>query len=96
MNLFGNKGALIGSLDLFIAAILVLGAFIFRKSVANDLIDRPFSIIGSCVPGVIGFIISHHIFSSLKFPIVIGIFLWLVGGFLLGDLIGDGNAGGSN
>lgn len=90
-DIFGNTG-IIGSIDLLIASILVLGSFIFRKSVANDILGMPFSIIGSTAPSIILFIVFNNIFSTIKYPLIIAIGTFLLGGFLLGDLLGDGEA----
>ena len=93
-EIFGNKDALIGSLELGIGAAFVLGAFIFRKSVANDMLDKGFSIIGSCGLGIITFIVINSIFDVLKMSVGIGFVAWLLGGFLLADFIQDGYSDG--
>ena len=90
-DIFGNN-ALIGSLELFIVAIFVLGAMIFRKSVANDMLDRGFSVIGASVGGVLSFLILNGIFDKLKLSIGVGVACWVIAGFLLEELIGDGEA----
>lgn len=96
VNLFGNSDALIGSVDLFIGAAFVLGSFIFRKSVANDMLGRGFSIIGSNVAGIIAFLIMSNVFDVLKYSVGVGLIAWLLGGFLVGDLINDGQADGGS
>jgi hypothetical protein len=96
MNLFGNQDALIGSVDLFIAAAFVLGSFIFRKSVANDMFGLSFSVIFSNVAGILAFIIMQNVFDVLKYSVGVGLICWLAAGFLLGDLINDGQADGGS
>lgn len=96
MNLFGNSDALIGSVDLFVCAAFVLGSFIFRKSVANDMFGMSFSIIFSNVAGILAFIIMQNVFDVLKYSVGIGLICWLIAGFLLGDLINDGQADGGS
>lgn len=93
VNIFGNKDALIGSLELAIGAAFVLGALIFRKSVANDMLDRGFSVIGASVGGILTFLILNNIFDNLKICIGIGLVAWAAGGFLLAEIIGDGEGG---
>ena len=44
VNLFGNKDALIGSLDLLFGALYVLVAFILVKSITDWSIKIPFAI----------------------------------------------------
>ena len=96
VNIFGNKDALIGSMELLFGALFVLGAFIFRKSVANDMMDRGFSVIGSSAASVLGFILCSAVFNlSLKYSVVIGLVAWTAAGFLLAEIIGDGYADGS-
>ena len=94
VNLFGNTDALIGSMDLLFGAIFVLGALIFRKSVANDSLDRSFSVIGSCVPAIIAYLVMSSFVDNIRYSFGVGILFWIAGGFLLGDIIGDGVAGG--
>jgi hypothetical protein len=92
VNLFGNKDALIGSIELLIGALFVLCALVFRKSVANDSMGMDFSFLGSAVPAILGFIIFNNIFSAMKFPMLIAVGLFFAGGFLVGDKLGDGQA----
>ena len=92
MNIFGNTDALIGSIDLLIGALFVLGAFIFRKSVANDSMDQSFSVIGASAAGMITFLIAKTLTLPIKYSVLIGIVAWGVGGFLLAPIIGDGEA----
>lgn len=95
MNIFGNKDALIGSLDLIFGAVYVLGAFIFRKSVANDMLNTGFSVIGASASSCIAFILIKTLTEwSIKIPFAIGLGVWIAGGFLLADVINDGWAGG--
>jgi len=93
MNIFGNKEALIGSLELGVGAAFVLGALVFRKSIANDMLDRGFSVIGSSLLGIVAFLILSNVFDNLKLTIGLSVFVWLAGGFLLADLIQDGEGG---
>jgi len=90
MNIFGNKDALIGSIELAIAAALDLGSLIFRKSVANDMLNMDFSVIGSSALGIIGFLVMTIIGLNTKIAVGVAIVAWALGGFLTADFIGDG------
>lgn len=95
-NIFGNKDALIGSLDLAVGAIFVLGALVFRKSVANDLLEMDFSVIGSSVAGILCFIILKNILN-FKIAVGIGLVAWVAVGFLLPKVLNiDGTADGDS
>ena len=97
MNLFGNKNALIGSIDLLIMGVLVLGSLVLRKTVANDLLDMDFSVIGSSVLGSIVYLLMDKLIHlSMRLSAGIGLLAFIAGGFLLAPLIGDGQADGSS
>lgn len=91
MNIFGNTDALIGSIDLAIGAVMVLGAFIARKAV-NDQMGQDFSVIGASACGVLSYLVVSNIFSSIKFSVGLGLAAWIAGGFLLAQFIGDGQS----
>ena len=80
--------------------ILALGAILFRKNVANDLLNMPFSMIGSIAIGEIAFFVStfgvagHHLI--LKWALLSGIVGVLLGGFICGNLFGDGESSGGS
>jgi len=96
MVLFGTDG-IINHITLIIAAIISLGAILFRKNVANDLLDMPFSIIGAIAVGSILTIIIQNMFDAFKWALLAGIVGCLVGGFIGGNFLGDGesdNSGG--
>jgi hypothetical protein len=95
VNLFGNEGALIGSMELLFGALFILGAFIFRKSVANDMMDYPFSVIASGGLGTLTFIILNNIISNIRISVGISLMAWAAAGFLLGKFLPDGEAGGN-
>jgi len=73
-------------------ALLVLISILFRKNVANDMMDRGFSIIGGSVLSVLTYYILYAIFHSVKYSLGGGIVAMLLGGFLLSNIIGDGEA----
>lgn len=89
--LFGTDG-LINMLTLIFAAVFALGGLIFRKSVANDILDIRFSFIGCMVGSMLGFIITDILFDNLKILVVVSIVTWLVGGYFGGMFLWDGEA----
>ena len=52
---------------------------------------------GSTIPSILGFIIANSLFDKMKFPLIIGVALFVLCGFLAGDFLTDGFAdGGQN
>jgi hypothetical protein len=80
------------SLVYIVGALIVLGAILIRKNVANDLLAMPFSIIGGSAGGLLPYMIIIFMFGSLKWALLIGIIGMIAGGFLLGNTLGDGEA----
>jgi hypothetical protein len=93
MVLFGTDG-LINHVTLIFAAIFALGGLMFRKTIANDLLDMKFSFIGCMVGSMLSFIILDSIFANLKVIVVGSLIFWLLGGFLSGPFMFDGEASG--
>jgi len=91
MPLFGTDG-LINHVSLLIGAAFILGSLMFRKNVANGLMDFSFSPIGSSACGILTFIVMDNMFNSLKWNLLISLIVLLVTGFLLAPIIGDGEA----
>ena len=91
--LFGTDG-LINHLTLIFGAIYSLGGLVFRKSVANDLLDFRFSFIGCIASSMLVFIITDFFFDNLKILLISSLIAFFVGGFGLGELLPDGDAGG--
>ena len=88
-ELFGTEG-LINHITLLISAAFVLGAMLFRKNVANDIMGFPFSVIGSSAGSILLFIVFDNMFNSIKIPLATGLIGFFAGGFLLASIIGDG------
>jgi len=93
MPLFGTD-ALINHMTLIFAAVFALGGLIFRKTVANEMLDMKFSFIGCMVGSMIPFIILDAIFGNMKILVVGALLGWLSGGFGLGPFLWDGEAEG--
>jgi hypothetical protein len=91
MFLFGDTNAYITPMTAIFGVAFVLGALIFRKSIANDLLGMNFSLIGSCVCSILAFIVMDNLFHIMKFSFGVGLICWLLGGFLLANIIGDGD-----
>jgi len=95
MPLFGTEG-IINHLTMIFGAVYALGGLIFRKSVANDLLNMEFSFIGSLSFSMITFIILDLIFNNIKILVVGSLIMWTIGGFLLAPIIKDGEASGGS
>lgn len=93
MPLFGTD-AIINHMTLIFGALFALGGLIFRKSVANDLLDMKFSFIGCMIGFCLSFIILDNTFHILKLTVVVSLICWIVGGFGLGPFLWDGEAEG--
>jgi len=87
--LFGTDG-LITHITLIIGAVYVLGGLIFRKSIANDILGYPFSVYGSCTAGILLFIILDNTFDVFKISVVVSLIGFFLAGFLLSNILGDG------
>jgi len=87
---FGTSGFECSFIIYLIPAILFIGILLFRKNIANDSFNAPFSLIGSVVPGYIAYFIVYAIFHSFKFSLLAFLITSLIGGFLLAELLGDG------
>jgi len=86
----GTSGFECSFIIYLVPACLVLGALLFRKNVANDMLDYPFSVIGSSVVGVLAYYIVYAIFHVFKYSLLSGVLGVLVGGFALGFILPDG------
>lgn len=80
------------SLVWIVAILLFFLAAIFRKNVANDLLDMPFSLVGASILGEVAYIISLLILHQIKWGMLIGIAGVLIGGFVL-NFFGDVESG---
>ena len=93
VNFFGTSNAIVTPITALVGAVMVLGSMIFRKVVANEVANMPFSVIGSSVPGILSFLIASNLLP-IKWSLLIGLICFFAGGFLVGDLLGDGEASG--
>ena len=89
---FGTSGFECSFVIYLIPAVLVILAILFRKNVANDVLDIPFSIIGSGVSGVLVYYIIFGIFHSFKYSVLGGVIGLIVGGFIAGQFLPDGES----
>ena len=97
---FGLSGFMCSFVYLIAGGLAIL-AILFRKNVANDALNMPFSLIGSIAGAEAGFIITGGIislfspgdFNIIKFGLIAGLGGMMAGGFLLANLIGDGEGG---
>lgn len=81
---------------------LVMGAIflataMFRRLVANELLNMPFSLIGAAIASelayAITFIVSGH---NYKISVVIALAFMIAAGFLIGDKFGEGESEGES
>ena len=91
-QLFGTDG-LINMMTMIFGAVFALGGLVFRKSIANDMLDIRFSFIGCMVGSMITFIITDVLFDNLKVLVVASLLGWLAGGYFGGLFLLDGVAG---
>jgi ABC-type uncharacterized transport system permease subunit len=93
--LFGTDG-LVNHLTLIFGALYALGGLIFRKSIANDILNMKFSFIGCLVGSILPFVILDAFVENIRILVGIGLVGWVVGGFLLGLWLPDGEADGGS
>ena len=93
MPLFGTD-AVINHYTLIFAAVFALGGLVFRKTVANDMLDIKFSFIGCMVGAMLPYIILDLMFDNLKILVVGALLGWLAGGYFGGLVLWDGEADG--
>lgn len=89
---FGTSGFECSFVIYIIPAVFVLVALLFRKNVANDTLGMGFSVLGSTIPSLLAYYILFAFFHSFKWSLIAGLLLFFIGGFLLAELIGDGEA----
>lgn len=75
-----------------IIIILFFAAAIFRKNIAEGLLDMDFSLIGASVTGAIVFIIMTYITHSMKWSGIAGGIGVIVGGFIGAQFLPDGGS----
>lgn len=95
MELFGT-GGMVNHLTLIIGALFSLSGLIFRKSVANDILDMKFSFIGCVVGSMIPFIILDIFLENIKIIVGVSLVGWVIGGFLFGLFLPDGESDGGS
>lgn len=93
--LFGTNG-LVNMSTLIFATLFALGGLMFRKVVANDLLDIKFSFIGCMFGAMLPFIILDYFFENIKILFVGALIGWLVGGYFGGLFLWDGEADGGS
>lgn len=82
--------------DCSILWIIMIGLFfvaaVFRKNIAEGLLDIDFSLIGGSGGGAIIFIIMSYITHSMKWSGIAGLVGVVVGGFLGASFLPDGES----
>lgn len=84
--------------DCSILWIIMIGLFfvaaLFRKNIAEGILDIEFSLIGSSVTGAIVFIITIYITHSMEWSGIIGIIGVIIGGFVSAPFLPDTESSG--
>ncbi len=75
-----------------IIILLFFSAAVFRKNIAEGLLDMDFSLIGGSVAGALVFIIMMYITHSMKWGGIVGFLGVVVGGFLGAGFLPDGQS----
>ena len=91
MNITGSNG-IINPIVMIVATVMILGGFIFRKVVANESLNVPFSLIGSCAGGILSFVLVYNIFHTIRWAVLVALIVYFGLGFLIGDAMGDGES----
>lgn len=80
------------SLLWIVIILLFFAAAIFRKHIAEGLLDMGFSLIGGTTAGAIVFIIMTYITHSIKWSGIIGLVGVIIGGFVGAQFLPDGES----
>jgi ABC-type multidrug transport system permease subunit len=82
--------------DCSILWMMMIGLFfvaaVFRKNIAEGILDMDFSLIGGSVAGAITFIIMTYITHSMKWSGIIGLIGVVTGGFVGAQFLPDGES----
>ena len=65
---------------------------IFRKQIAEGLLNTEFSLIGSVILGEVGFVVGSFLTHSFKWSFLIGMFALVVGGLVGSKFLPDGGS----
>ncbi len=80
------------SLLWIIMIMLFFSAAVFRKNIAEGLLDMDFSLIGASIIGCIVFIIMIYITGSMKWGGISGLIGVIAGGFIGAHFLPDGES----
>ncbi len=75
-----------------IIILLFFSAALFRKNIAEGLLDMDFSLIGGSIFGAIVFIVMMYITHSMKWGGIVGLVGVIVGGFIGANFLPDGGS----
>ncbi len=85
-----------GGFDCSLLWIIMIGLFfvaaVFRKNIAEGLLDMDFSLIGGSVIGAIVFIIMIYITHSMEWSGIAGVVGVIIGGFVGAHFLPDGES----
>jgi len=77
-----------------IIMVIFFAAAMFRKNIAEGLLDMDFSLIGATASGTLVFIIMTYITHSMKWSGLIGFAGAVIGGFIGSRFLPDGSSSG--
>lgn len=75
-----------------IMILLFFAAAIFRKNVAEEILDMGFSLIGGTIAGAITFIVMMYITHSMKWGSIVGFIGVVIGGLVGAQFLPDGES----
>ncbi len=75
-----------------IIVLLFFAAAVFRKNIAEGILDMDFSLIGGSVAGALVFVIMTYITHSMKWSGVAGFIGVIIGGFIGAKFLPDGES----
>jgi len=75
-----------------ILIMIFFSAAIFRKNVAEGILDMDFSLIGGSAIGAIAFVVMIFITHSMKWSGVAGVVGMIIGGFIGSQFLPDGES----
>ena len=89
---FAGFGGFDCSILWIILVLLFFVAALFRKNIAEGMLDMDFSLIGGTVMGAIVFVIMTYITHSIKWSGFVGVIGVIIGGFIGAQFLPDGES----
>lgn len=77
-----------------IMILLFFAAAVFRRNIAEGILNMDFSLIGGSAAGAIVFVIMAYITRSIKWSGILGLIGVIIGGFIGSRFLPDGESSG--